>query len=70
MKASEIRERTDAELVELEQKLTHEIWKARFDNYSSLLDDSAKIGRLRRDLARVKTIRTQRAQAQQQKSEA
>ena len=63
MKASEIRDRSDTELDELEAKLAREIWKARFDNYSSLLDDSAKIGRLRRDLARVKTIRTQRAQA-------
>ena len=63
MKPSEIRDRSDNELVELEAKLAREIWKARFDNYSSLLDDSAKIGRLRRDLARVKTIRTQRAQA-------
>jgi len=63
MKASEIRDRSDTELNELEAKLAREIWKARFDNYSSLLDDSAKIGRLRRDLARVKTIRTQRAQA-------
>jgi len=63
MKPSEIRDRSDSELDELEAKLAREIWKARFDNYSSLLDDSAKIGRLRRDLARVKTIRTQRAQA-------
>ncbi len=69
MKPSEIRDRSDAELVELEHKLTRDIWKARFDNHSSLLDDSAKIGRLRRDLARVKTIRTQRDQAQT-KSEA
>jgi large subunit ribosomal protein L29 len=69
MKASEIRERSDVELDELEAKLAREIWKARFDNYSSLLDDSSKITRLRRDLARVKTIRTQRTQAQT-KSEA
>jgi large subunit ribosomal protein L29 len=68
MKASEIRERTDQELNELEQQLRQDLWKARFDNFSNQLDDTARIRRLRRDLARVHTLRTQRQQASQGKA--
>jgi large subunit ribosomal protein L29 len=61
MKASEVRERTTDELNELESDLRRQIWQARFDNHSNALDDTSKVKRLRRDLARVKTILTQRA---------
>ncbi len=61
MKTSEIRERSDEELVQLESELRRNIWKARFDNHASKLDDTASIAKARRDLARVKTIQTQRA---------
>lgn len=60
MKAKEIRE-GDKNLAELENELTKELWKARFDNHSNQLDDTDKIRRLRRDIARVKTINTQRS---------
>ena len=60
MKATEIRERNAEELKELEADLRRQVWKARFDNHSNSLDNTSKIKRLRRDLARVKTIVTQR----------
>lgn len=60
MKATEIRERTLEELTGLEADLRRQLWKSRFDNHSNSLDDTSKIKRLRRDLARVKTIVTQR----------
>jgi large subunit ribosomal protein L29 len=60
MKASEVRERTTEELNELVNELRRQIWKGRFDNHTNSLDDTSKIKRLRRDLARVKTILTQR----------
>lgn len=63
MKPADLREKTDQELEDLEQSLARELWKARFANHSHQLDDTDKIRRLRRDIARVKTLRTERARA-------
>ena len=60
MKPKELREKTESELKELERDLQRDIWKTRFENFTNQLDDTAKIGRLRKDLARVKTILTER----------
>ncbi|MBN1656004.1 MAG: 50S ribosomal protein L29 [Deltaproteobacteria bacterium] len=60
MKASEFRERSTSELKGLERDLARELWKARFDNYTNQLDNSSKIKRLRRNIACVKTILTER----------
>ena len=60
MKAADIRESTTEELSTMEGDLRRQLWKARFDNHSSQLDDTSSIQKLRRDLARVKTILTQR----------
>jgi len=61
VKASELRDLADGELLEKERELTRELWKTKIDNFTNQLDDSAKIRRLRRDIARVKTIMTERA---------
>jgi large subunit ribosomal protein L29 len=63
MKAKELQERTDEHLRELEKSLAKEVFDARFKNFTNRLNDTALIRRTRRDLARVKTILTQRAQA-------
>ncbi|MGE0785612.1 MAG: 50S ribosomal protein L29 [Sandaracinaceae bacterium] len=63
MKASELREMTVDELKEQERNLSRELWKTKMDNYTNQLDDTAKIRRTRRDLARVKTLLTQRGTA-------
>ena len=60
MKAGDIRESSTEELSNMEGDLRRQLWKARFDNHSSQLDDTSSINKLRRDLARVKTILTQR----------
>jgi large subunit ribosomal protein L29 len=60
MKASEFRERTTAELKGLEKDMTRELWKARLNNFTNQLDKSSEIKRLRRSIACVKTILTQR----------
>ena len=60
MKPSELREKSHDELVELEASMTRDLWKARFSNHSNQLDDTDKIRRLRRDIARVKTVMTAR----------
>lgn len=63
MKATEVREQTDDELAAMERDLQRKLWKARFDNHTNQLDDTASIKKIRRDLARVKTILTERASA-------
>jgi large subunit ribosomal protein L29 len=63
MKAKDLLERTTEHLVELEKSLAREIFDARFKNHTARLNDTASIKRLRRDLARVKTILTARSSA-------
>jgi len=64
VKASELREESTQELQERERDLTRELWQSKMDNYTNQLDDTAKIRRIRRDIARVKTLLTERAQAE------
>jgi large subunit ribosomal protein L29 len=67
-KTSELRDRSVSDLAVLESELARDLWKARFTNFTNQLDDTAKIRRLRRQIARLKTIRTQK-QTEQQKAE-
>ena len=59
MKFKELREKSRDELVRMEGELTHDLWKTRLKNFTNQLDDTAKIGKLRRDIARVKTLLTE-----------
>jgi large subunit ribosomal protein L29 len=61
MKAKDLRERTDEHLAELEKSLAADMFQHRFKNFTNRLNDTAAIRKARRDLARVKTIITQRA---------
>jgi large subunit ribosomal protein L29 len=61
MKAKELRERSESELQGMEKDLQRELWKTRFSNFTNQLDDTAKLRRLRRSVARVKTILAQKA---------
>ena len=63
MKSKELRERTDEALHELEKQLAKQAFDDRFKNYTNRLNDTASIRRAKKDLARVKTILTQRAGA-------
>ena len=66
MKTSEIREQTDEELRNTQTDLASELWQARFDNHTNQLDDTSTIPKLRRRIATVKTILTERAAATEQ----
>ena len=66
MKTSEIREQTDEELRNTQTDLARELWQARFDNHTNQLDDTSTIPKLRRRIATVKTILTERAAAAEQ----
>ena len=69
MKAEDIRENnTTEELLTLERDLRRKLWKARFDNHTNQLDDTSDIKKIRRDIARVMTILTERRKTGQTKA--
>jgi large subunit ribosomal protein L29 len=63
VKTAELREKTDEDLVELEKTMARDLWKARFANHSNQLDDTNKVRRTRRDIARIKTLQGERSSA-------
>jgi large subunit ribosomal protein L29 len=60
MKAKDLHERTTEHLKELEKSLAADVFQARFKNFTNRLNDTASIRKTRRDLARVKTVLSQR----------
>ena len=61
MKASEIRQKTDEELLKQLSDTRAEIFKLRLQYQTNELRNTAKIGALRKDIARVQTEITARA---------
>ncbi len=55
MKASELKDKSDTELVELSKQIEGELFQSRLQNYTNQLDDTASIPRRRRDVARIKS---------------
>jgi large subunit ribosomal protein L29 len=60
VKAAEIREKSAEELTGLQQELRTELFKARIQNHTNQLDSTAKLGKLRKDIARINTVLGQR----------
>jgi large subunit ribosomal protein L29 len=60
MKAKEIRDLEDGELVKQIGVLRKEVFGLRFANATGELDDTAGVGRARRDLARALTVAHER----------
>ena len=56
MKASELRDLTPAELVERLDETKEELFNLRFQLAMSQSNDTASLGRLRRRIARIKTV--------------
>jgi large subunit ribosomal protein L29 len=61
MKAREIRDMQDAELAKHVETLRKDVFGLRFANATGELDDTAGMGRTRRDLARALTVARERA---------
>lgn len=61
MKPSEIRDKTDIELTKLSHELEEELFRLRFRLGAGQLKQTTNIQKVRRDLARVKTILGERA---------
>ncbi len=64
MKISEARERSMDELKVMEKDLRRELWRTRFQNHSNQLDDTSKLPRLRKDIARLNTLMNERKKGQ------
>jgi large subunit ribosomal protein L29 len=64
MKSKDLKERSDADLVELGQQLRRDLFGARMKNHTGQLDDTSQLTKLRRDLARIAQIQGQRSKDQ------
>ena len=62
MKAAEIREKNSEELQSLQKDLRVQLFKVRIQNHTNQLDSTAKLGKLRKDIARINTVLRQREQ--------
>jgi large subunit ribosomal protein L29 len=56
MKAADLRDLTQDELQAKLKELSEELFKLSFQHSSNQLDNTARLGQARRDLARVKTV--------------
>ena len=63
MKAAKARELTDEELVKKERDIREELFKFRFQHATGQLENPIRLRTLRRDMARVITIRKEKAAA-------
>ncbi|MDD5306338.1 MAG: 50S ribosomal protein L29 [Deltaproteobacteria bacterium] len=61
MRAKELRERSDEELARLRNEMTEQLFKARLQNATHQLDNTSKIAKARREVARINTVLAERA---------
>ena len=61
MKPSELRDKTDEELTELESELRQRLLKMQVARATSRTTNLSEFPRIRRDIARIKTILQERA---------
>lgn len=64
MRAKEVRELSIDEMSQKEREIAEEIFRLRMRKSTGQLDNPMRLRLLRRDLARIKTIRQQRATQQ------
>ena len=60
MSPKDLRDRTDDELVTFVQEKSEELFKLRFQHYTGQLENTARLKTVRRELARARTIITER----------
>lgn len=62
MKAKELRELSAEDLQKKEQDLREDLFKLRFQHGIRRLENPARLTLLRRDIARIRTVRAEQAQ--------
>ena len=60
MKAKELRDRSESDLVDLSRQLERELFGHRIKNQTGQLDDTSLLQKTRRDLARIALVRSER----------
>jgi large subunit ribosomal protein L29 len=63
MQAKQLRDLNDSELLKQAAELRKDLFGLRFANATGELDDTARLGRVKRDLARALTVTRERALA-------
>ena len=63
MTSTAIRDMTDAEIRERIEEIQEELFKLRFRSATQALENPTLIRTLRRDMARLKTVQTERSSA-------
>ena len=63
MTATEIRDMTDTEIRERIEEIQEELFKLRFRSATQALENPTLLKALRKDLARLKTVQTERSSA-------
>jgi large subunit ribosomal protein L29 len=66
MKVKEMRDKTDAELQTRQKELTEQLFKLRFQKATGRMENPMKIRQVRREIARIKTLLTERSRANSQ----
>jgi large subunit ribosomal protein L29 len=70
MNASELRELSDAELVEKLEDFKEELFNLRFQNVTGQLDNPRRLKQVRQDIARVLTVQRERELAPEAEEDA
>ncbi|UCD71140.1 MAG: 50S ribosomal protein L29 [Syntrophobacterales bacterium] len=70
MKASQLRDKSDSELIEQERELREELFNLRFQHATGQLENTMAIVRVKKDIARVKTILREKTSQRERKREA
>jgi large subunit ribosomal protein L29 len=65
VKASDLRNLSEAELVAKSRELRDELFNVRVKRVTGQLENTAKLGQLRRDVARAETVLAQKRGAKQ-----
>lgn len=64
MKANDLRKMSHEDLLKKENDLREDYFKLKFQHGIRRLENPARLAELRKDIARVKTVRTELAQAE------
>jgi large subunit ribosomal protein L29 len=63
VKTSEMREKTPADLENRQRELTEQLFKLRFQRATGTMEKSSKMREVKREIARLRTIMTQKSKA-------
>ena len=58
---ADLRSKSDGDLETFIKTASKDLLEARFQNYTNQLNDTSRMGKLRRDLARALTVKSERA---------